>query len=81
MAIAINHCPPHHSCAFLTSILRDMKAQPHAIDAARWTDDQRDGIISSVQRALDAIHACDKAFIKKRYTKQDIANYANCKCK
>jgi hypothetical protein len=90
MAIAINHCPPHHSCAFLTSILRDMKAQQQSAAVGggdsdtyklkRWTSEQRDAIIISLQRALMAIHACDATFITHRYTKFDRKNYCGCAC-
>jgi hypothetical protein len=90
MAIAINHCPPHHSCAFIKAILLDMTTRRRPSSEVveyvesdpyeRWTDDQRDAIVLSLRRALNAIHACDATFITRRYTNFDRDNYSSCTC-
>lgn len=85
LALAINHCPPNHSCSLLKGLLEDLrlgqdcKGTYHA-----WINEENhlNETIDHLESALHSLHECD-AFMRVYYQNNDdpLETYQCCTCR
>jgi len=85
LAIAINHCPPNHSCAMLKGMKKEMSAR--VLNTAKYgelTDEFKRRLVKTIDEAIAAIHDC-KEELKEHFIPQNPSGspsvFGLCRCK